>query len=160
MRRTVSSFAAIAAVLAAVSLSSCLNDKPKDGEPTKAQAILKRVELRVGPTTVLAELAVTAAEHRTGLMFRDKLADGEGMLFVFDRDQRLSFWMKNTKLPLSVAYVDSSGVIREIHDMQPFSLATIGSESSLRFALEVPQGWFARANVSVGDRIDLAALRK
>ena len=75
------------------------------------------------------------------------------MLFVFESDQRLTFWMKNTLVPLSIAYIASDGTIREILDMEPQSLASVPSQYSVRYALEVPKGWFARAGVRTGDRV-------
>ena len=77
------------------------------------------------------------------------------MLFVFDSDERLSFWMKNTLIPLSIAYIASDGTIREILDMEPHSLAPVPSQYSVRYALEVPKGWFSRAGVRVGDRVSI-----
>ena len=83
-------------------------------------------------------------------MFRKSLDDGKGMLFVFDRDEQLAFWMKNTSIPLSLAYIASDGTIRQIVDLEPQSLATVQAERSVRYALEVPRGWFDRAGVRVG----------
>jgi len=102
-----------------------------------------------------AELALTSAQHQQGLMFREYLNDGEGMLFVFDRDQILSFWMKNTLIPLSIAYIASDGRIIEIHDMTPGNLNPVRSTRSVRYALEVPQNWFARTGIVPGDRLDV-----
>jgi uncharacterized membrane protein (UPF0127 family) len=73
------------------------------------------------------------------------------MLFIFDRDQMLSFWMKNTPHPLSIAFIDSQGRIRDIFDMTPYSLANINSTVNVRYALEVPQGWFLRNGIETGD---------
>jgi hypothetical protein len=91
-------------------------------------------------------------------MFRTALADGEGMIFVFDKDEAIAFWMKNTKLPLSLAYIASDGTIRQLVDLEPESLASVPSERSVRYALEVPRGWFSRVGVKVGDKVDLASL--
>jgi uncharacterized membrane protein (UPF0127 family) len=102
---------------------------------------------------VLAEVARSDAERERGLMYRKELADGAGMIFIFERDQMLSFWMKNTLIPLSIAFIASDGRIVEIHDMQPENLNSVRSARSCRFALEVPQGWFARAGVGAGDRV-------
>ena len=88
-------------------------------------------------------------------MFRKTLAEGEGMLFLFDTDQMLDFWMKNTSLSLSIAWIGSDGVIKGISDLVPFSLASVSSERSVRYALEAPQGWFGRAGVKVGDQLEL-----
>jgi uncharacterized membrane protein (UPF0127 family) len=86
-------------------------------------------------------------------MYRKNLSDGEGMLFIFERDDVLSFWMKNTLIPLSIAFIASDGRILEIRNMQPHDLNSIKSSRSVRYALEVPQGWFSRAGVRVGDRL-------
>ncbi len=103
--------------------------------------------------TVRAELAVKAEERNWGFMERKDIPDGTGMLFVFERDQVLSFWMKNTPHPLSIAYIDSKGEIADILDMTPYSLESIRSSRSVRYALEVPQGFFAANGISVGDRV-------
>lgn len=122
----------------------------------RAQSGLATAELRSGETSVVVELARTDAEQETGLMFRTSLADGRGMLFVYHDDRRLSFWMKNTLIPLSIAYLAADGTIREIHDMEAKSLAPINSDHFVRYALEVPQGWFSRVGLRVGDRLDLS----
>ncbi len=105
--------------------------------------------------TVDAELAITPDERTHGFMERKNIPDGTGMLFIFEGDQILSFWMKNTPHPLSIAYIDSRGKIRNIYDMTPFSLESITSTVSVRYALEVPQGWFAKNNIKPGDTISL-----
>ena len=100
---------------------------------------------------VKVEVAEKEEDRNHGYMERKKIPDGTGMLFIFDRDQILSFWMKNTPHPLSIAYIDTKGKIRNIYDMTPFSLTPIKSTSSVRYALEVPQGWFRDNNINVGD---------
>jgi uncharacterized membrane protein (UPF0127 family) len=105
---------------------------------------------------IKVEIARTDEERSKGLMYRKELPDGEGMLFVFERDQQLSFWMKNTLIPLSIAYIASDGRITEIKDMHPRDENSVHSSRSVRYALEVPQGWFGRAGIRPGDvvRID------
>ena len=105
--------------------------------------------------TCNAELARTPEERSHGYMGRKHIPSGTGMLFIFEKDQILSFWMKNTPHPLSIAYIDSSGKIKDIFDMKPYSLAEIISTSSVRYALEVPQGWFSEQNIKKGDTISL-----
>ncbi|MDR0497591.1 MAG: DUF192 domain-containing protein [Treponema sp.] len=105
--------------------------------------------------TVKAEIARTHDERNKGLMHRKKINDGEGMLFVFDKDQVLSFWMKNTSIPLSIAFIASDGRIVEIKDLQPHDENPVKSNRSVRYALEVPQGWFNRAGVRPGDTLKL-----
>jgi hypothetical protein len=91
-------------------------------------------------------------------MYRSSLKDGEGMLFVFESDQKLAFWMKNTKLPLSLAYILSDGTIVQIIDLVPFSEESRPSIRSVRYALEVPQGWFERSGIKVGDKVRIPSL--
>jgi uncharacterized membrane protein (UPF0127 family) len=102
---------------------------------------------------IRAERAQTEAERAAGLMWRKTLNDGDGMLFIYDRDQILSFWMKNTLLPLSIAFIAADGRLLETRDMTPQSLNSISSQRSARYALEVPQGWFERAGIAAGDRL-------
>ncbi|MDR2630742.1 MAG: DUF192 domain-containing protein [Spirochaetaceae bacterium] len=108
-----------------------------------------------GRVQIAVEIARTEAERARGLMHRISLPDGEGMLFVFERDQILSFWMKDTLIPLSIAFISYDGRIREIYDMHPRDLRSIHSSRSVRYALEVPQGWFERTGITVGDRLHL-----
>jgi uncharacterized membrane protein (UPF0127 family) len=116
------------------------------------------IEGRGQSVHVRAEIAVTDAQRQQGLMYRKELKDGEGMLFVFERDEMLSFWMKNTLVPLSIAYIASDGRILEIYDMEPGNLNPVKSGRSARYALEVPQGWFSRTGLGPGDRLDLRGL--
>jgi uncharacterized membrane protein (UPF0127 family) len=102
---------------------------------------------------VKAEIASTSEERSKGLMYRKKLPDGEGMLFVFERDEVLSFWMKNTLIPLSIAFIASDGKIIDIKDMYPHDENSVMSSRSVRYALEVPMGWFSRAGVQTGDMV-------
>ena len=112
--------------------------------------------LSVGDHTFYVEIAETPDERARGLMHRDSLPDDHGMLFVFDKDQQLSFWMKDTSIPLSIAYIARDGTIREIYDMEPFSLEPVRSTRSVRYALEVNRGAFEEAGVDIGDRVDIS----
>ncbi|MDR0643100.1 MAG: DUF192 domain-containing protein [Treponema sp.] len=121
-------------------------DTLEERELTVEQAGGGRVTLRV-------EIARSAEEKQRGLMYRKDLAEGRGMLFIFDRDQLMSFWMKNTYIPLSIAYIRSNGTILEIWDMRPLDENPVPSSRGVRYALEVPQGWFGRAGIKAGDRL-------
>lgn len=118
------------------------------------QARLPEVSLRLGGSTLLAEVADEEHERVAGLMYRNELAEGRGMLFVFPVPQPMGFWMRHTKIPLSIAYINSEGIIREIHDLQPFNEVPVESTfRDLVYALEVPQGWFSRHKILAGDKI-------
>jgi uncharacterized membrane protein (UPF0127 family) len=109
---------------------------------------------------VSVEIARTEEERQKGLMFRKELEDGRGMIFLFEKDQIMSFWMKNTLIPLSIAFISSDGYIVEIHDMEVGSLASVHSERSCRYALEAPRGWFTRAGIGIGDRVTVENLSR
>lgn len=111
------------------------------------------IESKNGPVIIVAEIASTPKQHEQGLMHRKQLNDGEGMLFIFERDAVRSFWMKNTLIPLSIAYIASDGRIVEIYDMEPENLSSVTSSRSVRYALEVPQGWFSRTGLEPGDKL-------
>jgi uncharacterized membrane protein (UPF0127 family) len=106
---------------------------------------------------VRAEIADNAFERARGLMYRTALAEDRGMLFVFEGEQTLSFWMKNTLIPLSIAFIDSEGRIVDIQDMQPLDdePPSYVSAEPARYALEVNQGFFEKRGVTVGDRAEL-----
>jgi uncharacterized membrane protein (UPF0127 family) len=127
------------------------NGKAQTGLETKTITIVSQK----GPVPVDAELARTDTERSAGLMFRTGLEDGKGMLFIFDKDEVLSFWMKNTLIPLSIAYIAYDGTIIDIRDMYPNDTSPVHSSRSVRYALEVPQGWFKRAGVKEGDTVKL-----
>jgi hypothetical protein len=130
--------------------------------PAAAQATLERgtVFIRTdgGTVRVAVEIADEPGERRTGLMFRQRLAAGAGMLFVFERDTSGGFWMKNTRIPLSIAFVDRRGVIRRILDMAPCTqdpCRVYRPGVTYRTALEVNRGAFRRLGVRTGDTLRL-----
>jgi len=102
------------------------------------------------------EIADTEPLRTRGLMHRRQMDRERGMLFVFDRERNQNFWMKNTFIPLSIAYISSIGVINEIYDMKPLDTSvTYPSAMPARYALEVNQGWFRKNNIMKGCRIVL-----
>jgi uncharacterized membrane protein (UPF0127 family) len=110
-------------------------------------------DIQINNAVVHAEIADTQAERTKGLMNRKSMPENNGMLFVFPQDRKVSFWMKDTEIPLSIAFISSAGIITQIEDMQTESLDTVKSFRSIRYALEVNQGWFERNNVRVGDKV-------
>ena len=107
---------------------------------------------------VEVEIADDYAERQRGLMERTELAENAGMLFVFDREQQLSFWMRNTLIPLSIAYIDAEEQIIDIQDMQPLDETSHPSAEPAMYALEVNQGFFDEHGVGVGDEVELPDL--
>jgi hypothetical protein len=106
--------------------------------------------LTIGSATVSVEIADDPAEREHGLMKRDTLGADQGMLFVYPDERPRNFWMKDTSLPLSIAYLDAQGRIVRIADMTPFDTSTVPSVRPAMYALEVNQGWFTRHGVQVG----------
>jgi len=115
--------------------------------------IIETAEIIINGNALTVDVARTADEQEKGLMHRRSLPENKGMLFPYDRDKKLSFWMKNTSIPLSIAFIGADGTIKEIYDMKPFSLSLVSSRHSVRYALEVNQGYFEAHGVSVGDRV-------
>jgi uncharacterized membrane protein (UPF0127 family) len=109
--------------------------------------------LRLGDHSIRAELANTPETRRKGLMFRKRLAESSGMVFVFPRQQRISMWMKNTSIALSVAFIDVDGRILNIEDMQPQSEQSHSSAGPAKYALEMNQGWFRKRGIGPDDQV-------
>ncbi len=119
-----------------------------------ATAPLPRIELQVGDQSIIAEVAADDATRARGLMFRESLAANHGMLFVFPEPTQLCFWMKNTPLPLTVAFIDTQGAIVSLADMEPYSLEPHCAIAPAQYALEMEQGWFARRSHGPGTKIE------
>ena len=117
------------------------------------------LDLSVGPAVFRTEVALTPQTRDTGLRNRPGLAENAAMLFVFPDEIPRVFWMKNTLIPLSIAYISKLGIIKEIHSMVPQSLAAVPSQYSVKYALEVNEGAFSRYGVKVGDEVDLSVLK-
>jgi uncharacterized membrane protein (UPF0127 family) len=114
------------------------------------QPALRTVELGAGMHLIRAEVADRDATRSLGLMRRTSLPPNGGMLFVFDEDAVHCMWMKNTLIPLSVAFVDAQGAIINIADMQPHSEQSHCAARPARYALEMTQGWFAQRGIRAG----------
>lgn len=114
---------------------------------------LDTATLDVAGHPVTAELAVTPDQREQGLMFRKTMAQDDGMLFVYPDEQPRSFWMKNTSLPLAIAFADRYGVIVTIAEMQPYDEGRTQSLYPAMYALEMNTGWFAKNNVTTGQKI-------
>lgn len=113
------------------------------------------LQLTTNGHSLNAEVAVSHAGHMCGLAFRTELAADNGMLFAYAEDQMVGFWMKNTFIPLSIAFLDGNGKILEMHDMDPREPdRRYISRLPARYALEVNQGWFLDNGINVGDRVE------
>jgi uncharacterized protein len=113
----------------------------------------ERYPLTIAGERLLVEVADTPESRQVGLMHRTELGERHGMLFVFDESAHRTFWMKDTHVPLSIAYIDERWTIREILDMEPLSLEPVPSRVPVRYALEVNRNTFERLGIRVGARV-------
>ncbi len=122
------------------------------GAQASAQA-LPEIELEIKGHKLIAEVAANDPSRATGLMHRRMLPENRGMLFVFPAAALQSFWMMNTHVPLSIAFIDEGGAIINIADMKPLTTEPHGSARAAKYALEMNQGWFAKRGIMPGARI-------
>jgi uncharacterized membrane protein (UPF0127 family) len=143
MKSFASALASLA--LAAASLSAVAQDQP--------QTQLPRVTITAGMHRIDAQVASAFEERMTGLMFRKDMPQNEGMLFVFEQPTIQCFWMKNTLLPLTAAFVANDGTIVNLADMKPQTTDSHCSTKPVRFVLEMNQGWFAKKGIKPGMKL-------
>jgi uncharacterized membrane protein (UPF0127 family) len=138
---------ALAAIAMALPLAA-------SAQQTGPQAPLPTTQLSAGIHIIRAEVANTEATRRDGLMFRKELPGNDGMLFVFEQPDVQCFWMRNTILPLSIAFIADDGTIVNIEDMAPQTEDPHCAKKPVRYALEMAQGWFAQHGIKAGKKLD------
>jgi uncharacterized protein len=116
-------------------------------------ALAEDIFLRIASSPIRAELAITPQQREQGLMHRTHLCGNCGMLFVFSKAARYSFWMKDTPIPVSIAFIAPDGRIINIADMQPDTTDIHGAEDNALYALEMNRGWFGQHHIRPGDII-------
>lgn len=121
------------------------------------QMNLLRTQLRIRQARANVQVASTADSREVGLMYRRSLANNEGMLFVFEAPNIQCFWMRNTYIPLTAAFIDSHYQIITISDMQPLTEQSHCSTQPAQYVLEMPQGWFKQQHINIGDKVDINA---
>ena len=119
----------------------------------QAQPALRQVQLSAGMHLIRAEVAADMASRSRGLMFRKSMPQNAGMVFVFEESAVHCMWMKNTLIPLSVAFIDQDGAIINIADMQPHSEQSHCATRPARYALEMNKGWFAQRGIKAGAKL-------
>ncbi|MCH6255725.1 DUF192 domain-containing protein [Puniceicoccaceae bacterium K14] len=118
------------------------------------------VEMSLGSSVLQVELALNRDSQARGLMHRDYLPEDQAMLFVFKETQQMSFWMRNTRIPLDIGYFTADGILREVYPLYPFDEnARRSIRTDLLYALETNQGWFAKNGIKIGDKLDLSSLK-
>jgi uncharacterized membrane protein (UPF0127 family) len=123
------------------------------------QTTLPRIKLQAGMYQMDVQVAQTPEQRSIGLMFRAEMPTHEGMLFVFEQPSTQCFWMKNTLLPLTAAFVADDGTIVNLADMKPQTTDSHCSTKPVRFVLEMNQGWFAKKGLKAGSRLAGAAFK-
>lgn len=141
----------------ALSALFCAQAQTPAGEP---QMHLPRIELRAGMFRIDTQVAAQFHERQTGLMHRKSMPQHEGMLFVFEQPGVQCFWMKNTLIPLTAAFVADDGTIVNLADMQPLDENTHCSTQPVRYVLEMNQGWFQAKNIRAGAKLTGAPFAK
>jgi uncharacterized membrane protein (UPF0127 family) len=137
---------------AALFLAACLTSAAVLAQDAP-QMNLPRVKLSAGMHQIDSQVAATPEQRSIGLMWRKEMPQHEGMLFVFEQPSKQCFWMKNTLLPLTAAFVDDDGTIVNLADMKPQTLDSHCSDKPVRFVLEMNQGWFAKKNIKAGYKL-------
>ena len=117
------------------------------------QINLQRITLTAGIHQIETQVAISEDQHATGLMFRDEMPANEGMLFIFEKPEKKCFWMRNTRIPLTAAFVEDDGTIVNLEDMKPLSLESHCSSKPVRYVLEMNLGWFAKKGVKPGSKL-------
>ena len=141
-------------VVSTLCFTACSDETAKKESYSKALA-----PIVFEKATVYAELALDRQTQQRGLMFRKELAADRGMLFVYDSPTRMSFWMRNTSIPLDIGFFTEDGTLREVYQLYPFNENSVKSiRQDLLYALEVNQGWFTKHGIKPGDKIDMNKL--
>ena len=138
-------FAGVFIVLLATSFAALAEDAP--------QLNLERIKLAAGMHRLDVQVAATPDQRQIGLMFRKEMPQHEGMIFIFDQPAQQCFWMKNTLLPLSAAFIADDGTIVNIEDMKPLVLDSHCSAKPVRYVLEMNKGWFAKKGIKAGTKL-------
>lgn len=135
-------------ILSVLLISICL------GNANAGSIALSKQTLIINHRTLTVEVAKTVEERQQGLMFRQHLANGLGMFFDFGEKVIPCFWMKDTYIPLSLAFINENHTITQIIALEPQDLKNMCSEQPIRYAIEVPQGWFAKHGIIVGMQVE------
>ena len=132
-------------ICALVTANALAQSAPQPTLPTR--------KLTAGIHVITAEMATTPAQRTTGMMFRTSTPQNQGMLFVFEDKQQHCFWMHNTPLPLSIAFIDDDGTVVQVDEMSPHNDASHCPGKPIRYALEMEQGWFKKRAIGAGSKI-------
>jgi hypothetical protein len=143
----------LSALLAAVAFAIISSAPGTLRAQARAQPPLPTVKLTAGFHVITAEAATTGQARTIGLMHRERLAPNHGMLFIFEYKSQQCFWMRNTIVPLTIAFIEDDGTIVQLADMAPQSDFSHCSQRPVRYALEMEQGWFGKRGIAPGSKV-------
>ena len=151
----------IISILPIVFLCTFLHSCKKQETVAQQNTEPEKYAIQIGEQTLQLELARTPKTRETGLMYRENLPRGEGMIFVFENPQPQRFWMKNTRIPLDIGYFSADGRLKEVHRGQPYDLSGMPSRAKdLQFVVELYAGEFKRMGISLGSRLSLDTVKR
>lgn len=142
--------------------TGCSDTRSELPSPQKVQAkgFETWFEIAIGTEKPRLQLAIQRGEQQQGLMHRRDLGANDGMVFIYKQSQIMSFWMRNTPTPLDIGFFDDEGTLLEIHPLHPFDETPVKSRKIVKFAIEMPRGWYASHNIRPGAKLDLDGVRK
>jgi len=134
--------------------TGCERDNPSQTQPA-SQHSLATVKMKIGDRTFDLEMARTSDEQATGLMKRDSMPENHGMIFIFQEERLLEFWMKDTRIPLDIMYLDAKGKVVSVAQMQPYDLSSVSSNVDAEYAIELNAGMVKKIGIKAGDVLDI-----
>lgn len=147
-------------VCAALSAVAVLPGCGGDDKPEAVKTVADYFPIKIGSREARLQIALTPPEMQRGLMERPSLGANDGMLFLYQRPQQMSFWMRNTLIPLDIGFFDAKGVLREVRQLYPHDERSVRSNSGdLQIAIEMNQDWYRNGGVGTGAQLDLEALK-
>jgi uncharacterized membrane protein (UPF0127 family) len=135
----------------------CERSNSSQTQPSTGAQSLPAVKMKIGDRTFDLEVARTSDQQATGLMKRDSMPQDHGMIFVFAEERLLEFWMKDTRIPLDIIYLDANGKVVSVAQMRPYDLTTISSEVAAQYAIELNAGMVKQAGIKSGQVLDIPA---
>jgi uncharacterized membrane protein (UPF0127 family) len=141
--------------------TGCERDTPSQTQPAPGgPQSLPAVKMKIGDRTFNIEVARTSDQQAIGLMKRDSMPEDHGMIFTFDEERLLEFWMKDTRIPLDIMYLDANGKVVSVSTMQPYDLTSVSSQVPAKYAIELNAGMVKKLGIKAGDAIDVSPALK
>ncbi|MDP0499444.1 MAG: DUF192 domain-containing protein [Verrucomicrobiota bacterium JB022] len=163
MKPKLSHWLRVSLLLLVAALAGCDSGNPKADQVAsrdEAAPFEQRFPIQLGDQTINVQLAISPREGQQGLMYRESLDENEGMIFLYQAPQPMSFWMQNVPINLSIGFFDPQGRLKEVYTMFAYNTQSIKSRSSnLQFAIEMRDGWYRDHNIAAGTQLDMEQLK-